>query len=335
SNTVSNGLYSVAMGSQTTTDGDFSTATGAHSAAQGTASVAMGSYTTASGDYSVALGDHTTAGGSNSFAIGKGITTGQRSFAFNSGVNSASVDLSGMDDVAYIGDANLIIGNDDNTPRSIRFYGPNNSADLSGGFYSGFKAQTQSENISYILPASQGSTNSLMLNNGSGALSWTSLSALGVPTGNGSVNQLTVWNSSSELGAASSLYFDQDMLGIGVTPSEALDVGGNAHVSGNIAAGGTTTTNGLVVSGGTTVLSNGNVSINQSTGTITIPNVSVVNIVDDASSMNNTVAMPSGTNGQIIYIYNSDADDTSGDVTIASHTMGVFVYIAGGWQRAN
>jgi hypothetical protein len=59
-----------------------------------------------------------------------------------------------------------------------------------------------------------------------------------------------------------------------------------------------------------------------------------VNIHDDGANLSNTVTMPSGTNGQIIYIYNNDADGTSGDVTIGANAMGVFVYV-GGWKKAN
>jgi hypothetical protein len=42
----------------------------------------------------------------------------------------------------------------------------------SGSNYSAFKAQAQSANITYVLPASQGAANSVLTNDGSGNLTW-------------------------------------------------------------------------------------------------------------------------------------------------------------------
>jgi hypothetical protein len=247
--------------------------------------------------------------------MGRGITVGPQSFGYNSGVNNSAMNISAMTGVAYFGDANLIIGNDDNSARSLMFYGSNNTSDLSGGFYSSFTAGVQSANISYMLPAEQGAANSFMTNDGSGNLSWASLSDMNILSG-------------------SALHYDaiHNRLGIGTTtPGQVLDVAGNTNVSGTITSGSGITTNGITMSGGSTVLSYGSVNAGAS---ITIPNVSVVKINDDGANTVNAVSMPSGTNGQIIYIYNNDADSTSADVTIAGGAMGVFVYVDG-WRKAN
>jgi hypothetical protein len=69
---------------------------------------------------------------------------------------------------------------------------------------------------------------------------------------------------------------------------------------------------------------------------ITIPgNTVVVKITEDGdNTQTNPVTMPSGSNGQILYIFNEDTQDTTGDVTIVSGTTGVFVYVDG-WRKTN
>ena len=68
------GLYSFAMGYNTTASGGVSTALGSYTTASGDASTALGSFTTASGISSTALGGVTTASGERSTALGSGTT---------------------------------------------------------------------------------------------------------------------------------------------------------------------------------------------------------------------------------------------------------------------
>lgn len=66
--------------------------------------------------------------------------------------------------------------------------------------------------------------------------------------------------------------------------------------------------------------------------TITIPNnYTIVSITDDSASAANSLIMPSGSNGQILWVYNGDAQATSGDYIIPAGYMGMFVYI-NGWK---
>ena len=67
---------------------------------------------------------------------------------------------------------------------------------------------------------------------------------------------------------------------------------------------------------------------------MTIPdNTAVVTINDDGSSVSGiAVTMPAGVNGQMLYIYNADAQATTGTV-IASGATAHYVYAAGGWHR--
>lgn len=66
--------------------------------------------------------------------------------------------------------------------------------------------------------------------------------------------------------------------------------------------------------------------------TITIPNdYTIVNITDDSASAANSLTMPSGAAGQILWIYNGDAQATSGAFIIPSGYIGMFIYI-NGWK---
>jgi hypothetical protein len=85
-----------------------------------------------------------------------------------------------MDQIAYFGNVNLMIGNVDGTARELRFYQPNLSFNYTGPtYYTSFKATGQSANIDYILPASQGATNTALVNNGTGILHWGTASDIG------------------------------------------------------------------------------------------------------------------------------------------------------------
>jgi hypothetical protein len=67
-----------------------------------------------------------------------------------------------------LSNGNLYVGNSNNTAAELRLAEPSSS----GSNYSAFKAQAQSANITYVLPASQGAANSVLTNDGSGNLTW-------------------------------------------------------------------------------------------------------------------------------------------------------------------
>jgi hypothetical protein len=73
-NNVNIGIYSVAMGRNTTASGPLSFAMGENSTASSNSAMAMGSSTTASGRASTALGNVTTASGTASTAMGSSTT---------------------------------------------------------------------------------------------------------------------------------------------------------------------------------------------------------------------------------------------------------------------
>ena len=163
---------STAFGSAATAFGINSVAMGDATTAWGDGSTAMGGSTTAEGFYSTATGYLTTTTNNYSFVSGRTLKVGLSSFGFNGSTTGALVDMSSMNNIAYLGDVDLIIGNDDNTARGIKFCVPSGSSNVSATRTTTIKAGAQSANISYTLPSSQGAAGSVLTNNGSGALSW-------------------------------------------------------------------------------------------------------------------------------------------------------------------
>ncbi len=133
--------------------------------------LANGVNNTASGTNSfVGGGNNNFASGANSAIIGgQYLKLGTSSFGFNAS-GSSLIDLSALSNIGYFGNANLMIGNDDNTARELRFLQPTTTPGTA--YYSSFKSQAQTANISYVLPATQGTANTLLKNDGSGNLSW-------------------------------------------------------------------------------------------------------------------------------------------------------------------
>jgi hypothetical protein len=86
-------------------------------------------------------------------------------------------------------------------------------------------------NVTTSFPSSQGSSGTVLTNDGSGNLSWTAVNgAGGTVTGTGAVGQLAYWSASSTITANSNLFWDNGntRLGIGTSsPSAKLDVRGS------------------------------------------------------------------------------------------------------------
>ncbi|MEI8135501.1 MAG: hypothetical protein WCH46_10600 [bacterium] len=235
------GINSVAMGDNTT--------------AWGVGTTALGGNTSASGLYSTALGFNTTTTDDYSIVIGRNLKIGKESFGFNGSPTSTVTDISDLSNIAYFGDVDILVGNSDNSSRSVRFYGKNSDPTLTSK-YTSIKAGTQTENISYTLPTVQGSAGSYLTNNGTGTLSWSS----------------------------------QNSAYASISAGDEIDIPANT---------------------------------------------SVVKIDDNSDNAPlNAVVLPSGSNGQILYIFNNDAEATTGDAIINAGSTATFIY-ADGWRRAN
>lgn len=72
-----------------------------------------------------------------------------------------------------ISNGNAAITNNNNTAGEMRFYEPSSS----GSNYTAIRSQAQSSNVTYTLPAADGSSGQILSTNGSGSLSWATASA--------------------------------------------------------------------------------------------------------------------------------------------------------------
>ncbi|MBK9248848.1 MAG: hypothetical protein IPM69_12235 [Ignavibacteria bacterium] len=146
--------------------GDNGTVTSGNAATGVTSAVVGGLGNTNSGDYSSILGGRALTFSSSAV----------RSVGFHANNSAGSLAMTiDAADVAVFGNTNLWLANNKNTASELRFYESQNS---SGTFpvaatnYTAFKAGSQSADITYTLPASQGGANSVLTNDGNGGLTW-------------------------------------------------------------------------------------------------------------------------------------------------------------------
>ncbi|MFA5622697.1 MAG: tail fiber domain-containing protein [Candidatus Dojkabacteria bacterium] len=110
-------------------------------------------------------------------------------------------------------------------------------------YYTIFQGGDQNGNITYTLPTT--STTGILANNGSGVLSWATLSSLGgvtgTGTGSGTAGQITFWSGTSSITGSNNFWWDNanQRLGIGTSsPQASLDIAGAtseiANTSGDI-----------------------------------------------------------------------------------------------------
>lgn len=131
-------------------------------------------------------GTNNTVGEYSAIPGGRDLQIHERAFGFNADASGLKTNLGSNTNLAYFGNADLWVGNVDNTARQLRFYEPNASYTYSGTNYTAFKAQAQSANITYTLPAAQGTAGSLLSNDGSGNLAWsTTLKPESIEMGSG------------------------------------------------------------------------------------------------------------------------------------------------------
>ncbi len=164
-------------------------------------------------------------------------------------------------DKLQVNDGNIGISNDNNTAGTLKFYEPSTS----GSNYMAFKAQAMSANVTYTLPAADGTSGQVLSTNGSGTLSWATASgASGWGLTGNSINAGTNFigttnNASFRVRTDNVEHLTLDSLGncgIGTTaPKNKLDVNGGVAVGTYAGAAGLT--NGLLVSGDVGIGTNG------------------------------------------------------------------------------
>ena len=172
SNTTDNTGATIGGGSNNISDGYMSTLGG------GELNWASGLHSVISGGYNNSAYGHNSA-----IAGGRYLTLGAHSFGFNAESLEDRTDLSTMSNIAYFGNANVMIGNVDGEARAVRFYEGNGDHSYASTNYTSFKAPALGANVEYTLPSSQGAASSVLSNNGSGSLSWQVLTLAGDVSG--------------------------------------------------------------------------------------------------------------------------------------------------------
>ncbi|MFN8358869.1 MAG: hypothetical protein U0264_03045 [Candidatus Kapaibacterium sp.] len=156
--TVSGGEQNVASGVQSTVSGGFfNVASGERSTVSG------GIINTASGDYSTIVG-------------GRGLTlSGIGSVGYHNNTNGTNDMVVADNGTAVLGNTDLWLASNDNTPRSLRFFAQNNTPGAFPGAtnFVGFKApDVVTTSVTYTLPPADGAAGDQLTTDGAGNLSW-------------------------------------------------------------------------------------------------------------------------------------------------------------------
>ena len=198
SNTASNWYATVAGGNTNVASGNYSSVGGGstNQASSNYSTVSGGENNTATIDHAfvgggfqnaaggvasvVSGGQENTAGGEfSSIAGGRGLTltaAAARSFGFhaNTVANNRNMTISDPN-TAVFGNVDVWLASNDNTPKSLRFYEQYNASGAfpSGTNYVGFRAANAIDNdITWTLPAADGTNGQVLSTNGGGTLSW-------------------------------------------------------------------------------------------------------------------------------------------------------------------
>lgn len=173
-----------------------------------------------------------------------------------------------------IQNGNLLLSNNNGSSNSLFFYEPSGS----GTNFTSITAQAQATDINYIMPSSQGAASSILTNDGTGILSWTSGSNIAwALTGNSGTNAANNFAGTSDA---------VDFV-LRANNSERLRLlsSGNSYFTGNLGVNTNPLAgNALTVSGNSTI-TNGNVNLTNSTNT-----ANTVYFYEPSGSGNNYIA---------------------------------------------
>ncbi len=192
-NNIASNTGSVIGGGQNNTASNFTStvAGGLSNTASGQMSaIGGGQQNTASGDNSTINGgsQNTVSGTNSSIVGGRGLTlSGDGSVGFvgnnSGGTRNMSVSTA---NTAVLGNIDLWLANNDNTPRSLRFYEQYNTAGAypNGSNYVGFRAPNSiASDVTWTLPDADGTSGQVLTTNGSGTLNWVTPSVSGAAGG--------------------------------------------------------------------------------------------------------------------------------------------------------
>jgi trimeric autotransporter adhesin len=196
------------------------------------------------------------------FWSASGVLTGENDLFWDNTNNRLGIGTATPSQKLEVKDGALLISNS-SSAGEIRFAEPS----AGGSNYTSFKAQTQASNITYTLPAADGTSGNVLSTNGSGTLSWATnytgdITAVGSMTTGNVFADATADNNWLGLGAsAGRIEFDDQAtdevnilnanVGIGTaTPNQQLEITGNFRLPV------TTATTGTIYSGAIPFLHN-------------------------------------------------------------------------------
>ena len=280
-NNTGTAVAGIAIGDRNSVTATSSIAMGYSNTAGGcNGAVVIGYQSSASGESSATFGRDNVSGGAFSVALGQGLTltsNADKTFGFlaNDGANVMTIDVN---NVFVVANADLWLANNDNTARELRFYEPYNTT---GAFpntanYTAFKAQAQSADVTYTLPAADGASGSVLSTNGSGALSWAS------PGGGGTVTTVSVVTANGISGSVATAT---------TTPAITLTLGSITP----------TTVNGMTITTttGTLTLASGSSLVTSGANSITFTSTGPTNVT--LPTTGTLMANPMTTGGDVIY----------------------------------
>jgi cytoskeletal protein CcmA (bactofilin family) len=196
-----------------------------------------------------------------------------------------------------ITDGNILVSNT-GTAGQLRLQEPAGS----GSNYTGFKAQAQSANIVYTLPAADGTSGQVLATNGSGTLSWSSVAS-------GSyINNGTSAQSGANFNISGAGTIGGALTAGSASISGAATIGGSATISGAATITGNAEVGSLNVDGAFSapiVTTSSNVTLGSSDYTVILT----------GSTPQVTLPSASTTTGRMYVIVNQ----TSGSRTISSY----------------
>lgn len=257
----------------------------------------------ASGNYAVISGgqNNTAAGNYSTIPGGQNLTLSNPG---DFGFNSGMGTMTiATNNISTFANTDLWLANNDNTARAIVFYAPDNTTGAfpNGTKYVGFKAGAVTTSVTYTLPIADATASGQVL----------------YSNGSGSLFWGSYLPTSGGTLSTSTLATLLTLTSTTAAPATVLSMNG-----------------GRVVMQST--------ESNPSSGTTIAANVAAVVVADNGvANSPATITLPTGTEGQILYITTQDPDgvtitttvnSVSVNVTIADSEVGTFMYLGGQWR---
>lgn len=155
---------------------------------------------------------------------------------FNANINGTrniSIDAA-VTNTAVFNNVDLWLSNNDNTPRTLRFYEQYNSAGVfpNGTNYVAFRAPNSiATDVTWTLPNADGTNGQVLQTNGTGTLSWATVS------GGGGKEVISKVKKANEVVTSSNVVQDDDHFTFPLKANKTYEISGKLYVTANVAGG--------------------------------------------------------------------------------------------------